>query len=235
MKSHPGATLTGLLLMLAGSPPAAAQFCDQEDVLEGEPECHVGYVDEHNSGCGSPENPQFLDLVCGESVCGTSGRFPGAGPWPVNDNDWYRITLAEETELHWTIVPEFSALVGIMANGGVDSCDSPGATAFLEAAVVEPGQEAGVTRVMGPGTWYLFVGPNGADTPCGARYRVTIGCAASCQSDCADGGDGVVDATDLMRVLADWGSHDPTCDFDDDATITVDDLLAVLTAWGPCS
>jgi hypothetical protein len=45
-------------------------------------------------------------------------------------------------------------------------------------------------------------------------------------------GDGAVNVTDLLLVLADWGPC-PACptDIDDDGDVAVDDLLAVLAGW----
>jgi hypothetical protein len=59
-------------------------------------------------------------------------------------------------------------------------------------------------------------------------------------SDCAPpGGDGQVSVTDLLRVLAEWGSPPPhDCDIAPDPTgdgvVDVSDLLRVLADWGPC-
>ena len=56
-----------------------------------------------------------------------------------------------------------------------------------------------------------------------------------CPTDCASGGDGEVDVTDLLEVLAEWGTPGPhECDVNDDSAVDVQDLLDVLDEWGPC-
>ncbi|MHC4947441.1 MAG: M12 family metallo-peptidase [Planctomycetota bacterium] len=54
-----------------------------------------------------------------------------------------------------------------------------------------------------------------------------------CPQDCAAGGDGQVDVTDLLEVLGTWGTSGP-CDTNTDGTVDVTDLLDVLGAWGAC-
>lgn len=50
-------------------------------------------------------------------------------------------------------------------------------------------------------------------------------------------GSGTVDVTDLLGLLAAWGTADPTYDIappGGDGFVGVQDLLALLAAWGPC-
>jgi CSLREA domain-containing protein len=58
-------------------------------------------------------------------------------------------------------------------------------------------------------------------------------CTLACLADCGANPDGVVDVTDLLAVLAQWGNTSP-CDTDDSGTTDVTDLLKVLGDWGPC-
>jgi len=55
-------------------------------------------------------------------------------------------------------------------------------------------------------------------------------CPNSCPADFDDDGD--VDTTDLMYLLATWGT--PDGDVDDDGDTDTADLLALLAAWGEC-
>ncbi|MHC4948330.1 MAG: FG-GAP-like repeat-containing protein [Planctomycetota bacterium] len=55
-----------------------------------------------------------------------------------------------------------------------------------------------------------------------------------CGTDCADPEDGMIDVTDLLQVLGDWGQVGMPCDVDGNGVIEVGDLLAVLAEWGPC-
>jgi hypothetical protein len=47
-------------------------------------------------------------------------------------------------------------------------------------------------------------------------------------------GDMVVDVSDLLELLADWGTAGTLTDLQDDGTVDVSDLLLLLAAWGPC-
>ncbi|MHC4947698.1 MAG: hypothetical protein ACYTG1_05490 [Planctomycetota bacterium] len=62
---------------------------------------------------------------------------------------------------------------------------------------------------------------------------VRIEVIQSCAEDCASPRDGDVDVTDLLRILADWGTA-TGCDIDGNGTVDVGDLLAVLALWGSC-
>ena len=69
-----------------------------------------------------------------------------------------------------------------------------------------------------PGTTWL------ADTDCDAD--------PCCPADCALG-DGQVDVTDLLTLLAQWGGPG-SCDLDGSGMTDVVDILALLAEWGPC-
>jgi hypothetical protein len=61
------------------------------------------------------------------------------------------------------------------------------------------------------------------------------GASIPCPGDCADGGDGQANVTDLLAMLAGWGLPSQPCDIaNDDDTINVSDLLLLLDEWGPC-
>lgn len=47
-------------------------------------------------------------------------------------------------------------------------------------------------------------------------------------------GDGVVDVTDLLAVIGDWGGGSGPTDVDGDGVVGVGDVLMVIAAWGPC-
>jgi hypothetical protein len=55
-----------------------------------------------------------------------------------------------------------------------------------------------------------------------------------CPADCAGSGDGNVNVTDLLALLAQWGGGG-SCDVaGGDGVVNVTDLLALLAAWGAC-
>ncbi len=47
-------------------------------------------------------------------------------------------------------------------------------------------------------------------------------------------GDGVVDVSDLLAMLAVFGEADPAWDVDGDGIVGVNDLLALIASWGAC-
>jgi len=54
----------------------------------------------------------------------------------------------------------------------------------------------------------------------------------ACQGDIND--DGEVDVSDLLTIIAAWGSDDPIADVDDDGIVGVSDLLIAIGNWGSC-
>ena len=54
-----------------------------------------------------------------------------------------------------------------------------------------------------------------------------------CPADCSNG-DGSVNVTDLLALLAAWGQGGSACDIAGDRSVNVTDLLALLAAWVPC-
>ena len=57
-------------------------------------------------------------------------------------------------------------------------------------------------------------------------------CAPDCPGDVT--GDDTVNVTDLLAVIAAWGTDDPAADTNGDGMVGIDDLLAVLSSWGIC-
>jgi hypothetical protein len=46
--------------------------------------------------------------------------------------------------------------------------------------------------------------------------------------------DGVIDVSDLLAVIDQWGFTISDSDINDDGIVDVSDLLAVVGTWGPC-
>ena len=46
--------------------------------------------------------------------------------------------------------------------------------------------------------------------------------------------DGNVSVTDLLMIIADWGSNNPATDIDGDGIVAVGDLLIAIANWGSC-
>ncbi len=64
-------------------------------------------------------------------------------------------------------------------------------------------------------------------------FVVTVLCSVNCQADLDD--DGQIGITDLLDLLAAWGSNPKgPPDLDGDGNVGITDLLALLAQWGPC-
>jgi hypothetical protein len=84
------------------------------------------------------------------------------------------------------------------------------------------------------------VAPNiGDGLPCpegttaGNDYLLTIGTDIPCPWDCQTTPDGIVNVTDFLKLLAEWGQVGTPCDFDGGG-VAVTDFLDLLANWGPC-
>jgi hypothetical protein len=156
-------------LEVAESPPNAV-VCPGGAVLEGEPDCHDGYVDDFNGGCNS-DPPVFASIPCAASVavCGTYGGFfdPATG-FDARDTDWYHVP-----EPPWYLNPticvtgEIETLFGYLD----PSAGCAGELDFLESAIVGPYETICFSPPIA-GIW-VFVAPAsfGPDAgPCGSSY-----------------------------------------------------------------
>ena len=57
-------------------------------------------------------------------------------------------------------------------------------------------------------------------------------CQMNCQADL--NGDGVVNVSDLLQVVGDWGLQGGSSDIDGSGVVDTGDLLSVIAEWGPC-
>ena len=54
----------------------------------------------------------------------------------------------------------------------------------------------------------------------------------ACQGDINN--DGVISVTDLLLIIAAWGTDDASADIDGDGIVAVSDLLLAIGNWGSC-
>jgi hypothetical protein len=97
---------------------------------------------------------------------------------------------------------------------------------------VTSGDDASLTWTgLVPGPFYEWFAQafDGQSTTVGPVWSFTV---EPCPADID--GNGVVDVSDLLTLLAAWGTADPDADLDDSGTVDVSDLLLLLGAWGPC-
>ena len=67
----------------------------------------------------------------------------------------------------------------------------------------------------------------GPDTACDADT-----CGTPCSGDVD--GSGTVDVTDILAIVAAWGTNDPDADINGDGIVNVSDMLEAIAGWGPC-
>ncbi|MDH3889550.1 MAG: dockerin type I repeat-containing protein [candidate division Zixibacteria bacterium] len=118
--------------------------CDAAAYQEAEP---CGNDD--NGGCNSTPN-QFEPIQCGMDVCGTAWADGGS-----RDTDWYSFTLASTMTIELTGSAEFPYVLGF-----VDTSDCALAASVDPVAVGLACDTQTVSRVAGPGTYYVFMAVN---------------------------------------------------------------------------
>ncbi len=152
--------------------------------------------------------PFFTDITCDETVCGTGGTYLN-GVDQLRDTDWYKITVAAETQLTWAVEAEFPVLFGIVDTGGVDDCNN--VTSFLTSATAGECEPANVTACIPAGTWYLFVSPDVfSGAPCDGDYTATATCAACPIGACCPG-DGSCAVGTETSCVGDWQGPSTSC------------------------
>ncbi len=98
-------------------------------------------------------------------------------------------------------------------------------SSFLVGDIVTPTAQVRVR--------FSVVDTDGSATEAGIDdFSVTVLCPQACPADLD--GDGTVAITDLITLLAAWGSKGGPEDIDGDGTVGITDLLTLLSVWGPC-
>ena len=97
--------------------------------------------------------------------------------------------------------------------------------------------DAATSKLADEGGGAIFLGFPLAAVDGDAREEIlsivltwAAGGGGGCVADCT--GDGVVDVSDLLAIIADWGGQG--CDPTGDGVVDVSDILAVIAAWGDC-
>jgi hypothetical protein len=144
-------------------------LCEPGGLGETEPYCMDPENDVDNGGCNS-EPPVFDYLYPSEEqiyFCGTSGTYYQSYT-NFRDTDWYQIDLANESEITFEAHANFPLRIGIV--DGREGCEN--VSAFYSYVDVSPCELAELTETLGPGTWWLWVGPNVfEDVSCGSDYE----------------------------------------------------------------
>jgi hypothetical protein len=147
--------------------------CDPEDcppgaVLEGEPVCFDGYIDNYNAGCNSTPN-SFVNLTCadGVTVCGTVGTYIANG-LNYRDTDWYQISLPMACNVTVSMCAGFNSLVGI-----IDGDAGCGAPVFACYNFGTPGTSTGCSVAESGLVWLFASTGDFVGVPCGSAYTLT--------------------------------------------------------------
>ena len=155
---------------------AASVNCPPDGIYEGEPMCSDGYTDEYNGGCNStPEI--FGSIACGDTICGTSGTFWRYSFIPsdnarVRDTDWFQTDVVADSTLHYELEADFP--VQMLLIDGTHGCDN---LRVIRAVLGDPGEIVTISACVPPGTYWLWIGPQGfTGVVCGVEYVVSLTC-----------------------------------------------------------
>lgn len=153
-----------------------------------------------NDGCPvDAGDPPLEPLRCGETVIGSTW-FDGA----LGDDDWFALEIVQPTVLTVSASLGGGGFIGMP----VVSCNLP---AYSEYAFGPPGAPLEFTTgLLDPGTYWIVVGPDiaGPAYTCAheeSAWTLTVTCAPDppCPGD--SNGNGIVDFSDILSVLSQWG------------------------------
>jgi hypothetical protein len=140
-------------------------------IIEGEPACGPGYVDNYNGGCNS-DPPVFQPIMPSTetiTIFGTSGTFDGLS----RDTDWYQIYMSASNTVTFSVRAEFPVLIFFLDANLPLGCDDPGLV--ISSATGSACDLVSLTETIGPGLYWLWVGPSVFSCqPCGLEYIVEI-------------------------------------------------------------
>lgn len=160
----------------AGTPPVLRDcpvVCPPNGIDDGE-----ACGDDTNGGCNMAV-PGFTTVACGDTVCGTIWADGGS-----RDTDWYELTLTEANLVEWYCEAEFDAVIGF-----VDTADCALAGALDPYTTFLACETGSVSRVAGPGTYWLFVSHQTYyDVPCGTDndFWAAVTCTPLTEGACCD-------------------------------------------------
>lgn len=143
--------------------------CPCGALMEDEPDCYNGYIDECNGGCNSsPAVFRELGPGCEFVLCGKSGVYDH---FLSRDTDWFEVELFGESDIEFCCTAEFP--LQILLIDGNSGCES---TPIIGLDLEDPYQEACIDTTLQAGTYWLWVGPSEwSCIPCGSDYVMTVG------------------------------------------------------------
>jgi hypothetical protein len=158
--------------------------CPPEGVVENEPACGDGYVDNFNGGCNSTP-PVFSPIQCGQTVCGKQGVYVTADT-TRRDTDWYRLTLTQRAWISWQAKGE-GLLRARIYSYPYANCDS--IQLLADDTTAYPCDTARCfSSVMDPGDYLLVILPYSFDPmDCATDYQATVNCYPVTTPTCQTG------------------------------------------------
>lgn len=149
--------------------------CPAGALVEGEPECFDGYVDNFNGGCNS-DPAVFSSIACSDDLeeivlCGRYGTYFDPALGDTRDTDWYEIVLSEGTNIQLSVTGEASTQVAIVnATGGCAAF-----TIACGSVFADPCLPANCNTFLPAGTYWIFVATSAfAGVECGSDYVLRL-------------------------------------------------------------
>jgi hypothetical protein len=154
--------------------------CPPGGIVDGEPICYDGYVDNYNGGCNS--SPFVFETInCGDTICGTSGVYDAGG---YREMDWFRLDLANAATLTWSAVAEFPVALWII-DAGSENCSDYTVLNFNYTYTLC--ETLSISAVVPAGVyWFIIAPPDWGDYPCGVEYVAWLGCEVATTGACCN-------------------------------------------------
>ncbi len=142
--------------------------CPPGALNENEPDIQDDGLDTVDGGCNS-NPPVFIDINIGDTYCGRTNTYLFSGG-NRRDTDWYRITLTETKNMHWSSLADCPInLIIVREDGGCS------VTSIAHEYNIPAGTVGEVTATLAPGTYYFWIGlPVFTGWENGADYQVSL-------------------------------------------------------------
>jgi hypothetical protein len=138
-------------------------------ILENEPQCGDGYVDEFNAGCEHTP-PVFSRINEGDTIWGESGTFILDGD-ETREADWYEFRVYTPALVTITSVAEFPQLLILVKLGDPSPCDY--STEFIAEAL--DCDAITLSQQVSQGIYVIYIAPNTFSRwTCGLNYVLTL-------------------------------------------------------------